>query len=230
MNLRGLLALVVGAGLAALGCGSETLHGGGQGGSSGPAGAKGGANGGASGVGGAGGRPADGSDGGGCLSDLFVDWLIQSPAGGAVTCDAVHATEVVVNIDGANYPQPCLAGHSSGNQDIVLQQNYAIYEVTINLEDANGDALAVPQTTSISVTSCASYQTPGPAILIVTPPAQQPTGPPVIRDAGGDSSGPVLQGAGPSGGRTSAPRTAPPAARGRARARRRSAPRSSPAQ
>ncbi len=166
MNRGEVLALVLGTGLLALGCGSSTLRGsdGGRGG------------GGAGGSAGAGGGPANGVDGGidgyGCQSDLFVDWQIQSPSGAAVTCDAVHATWVAVNIDGANYPQMCPSGRSSGSQDILLQANYATYEVSVNLEDLNGDALAVPQTTRIDVTSCGSYQTPGPAILVAAPPAQ----------------------------------------------------------
>jgi hypothetical protein len=159
MKLRDGLALLIGTGLAALGCGSNALQGGGggHGGSAGQSGAD---------------ASADSVYGRGCLSDLFVDWQIQNPAAGAVTCDAVHATEVVVNIDGVNYPQTCPAGHSFGNQDIVLQRNDATYFVTVNLEDVNGEALAVPQSTSIDVTSCGSYQTPGPAILVVAPPAQ----------------------------------------------------------
>ena len=110
-------------------------------------------------------------DGDGCQSDLFVDWQIQSPTGAAVTCDAIQATEVVVNIDGASYPQACPSGRSSGRQDILLGQNHATYDLTVNLEDSNGSALAVPQTTTVSVGSCGSYERPGPAILVVTPPA-----------------------------------------------------------
>ena len=160
MNRGGVLALLssmfLGTGLAALGCGSDTLHG------------KDGGRGGAGGSG-----AADGDiDGGGCLSDLFVDWQIQSPTGAAVTCDAAKAAQVIVSIDGVNYPQVCPSGRSSGNQDLVLQANYATYDVTVNLEDINGAALAVPQATAIDVTSCGSYETPGPAILIVTPPTQ----------------------------------------------------------
>ena len=114
----------------------------------------------------------NGGYGYGCQSDLYVDWQIQNPAGGAVTCAAAGAASVVINIDGVNYPQTCVANKSFGNQDIILQQNYASYNVTVNLEDASGNALAVPQTTSVNVTSCGSYQTPGAALLVVTPPAQ----------------------------------------------------------
>jgi hypothetical protein len=114
----------------------------------------------------------NGGYGYGCQSDLFVDWQIQNPAGGAVTCAAAGAASVVINIDGASYPQTCLPNKSFGSQDIVLQQNYASYNITVNLEDANGNALAVPQTTSIDVAACDSYQTPGPALLVVTPPTQ----------------------------------------------------------
>ena len=166
MNRGEVLALVLGTGLVALGCGSSTLRGsdGGRGG------------GGTGGSAGAGGGPANGVDGGidggGCQSDLFVDWQIQSPSGAAVTCDAVHATQVVVNIDGANYPQICPSGRSSGSQDIILQANYATYDVSVHLEDLSGNVLGVPQATMVDVASCGSYQTPGPATLVASPPAQ----------------------------------------------------------
>ncbi len=114
----------------------------------------------------------NGGYGYGCQSDLYVDWQIQNVAGGSVTCDAINPAQVVIDIDGAKYPQTCPAGYSFGNQDILLQSNYASYNVTVNLEDMNGNALAVPQTTKIDVTSCGSYATPGPAILVVTPPTQ----------------------------------------------------------
>lgn len=112
----------------------------------------------------------NGGYGYGCQSDLYVDWQIQNVAGGSVTCDAINPAQVVIDIDGAKYPQTCPAGYSYGNQDIVLQSNYATYNVTVNLDDMNGNPLAVPQTTTIQVTSCGSYVTPGPAILVVTPP------------------------------------------------------------
>ena len=114
----------------------------------------------------------NGGYGYGCQSDLYVDWQIQNVAGGSVTCDAINPAQVVIDIDGAKYPQTCPAGYSYGNQDILLQSNYASYNVTVNLEDMNGNALAVPQTTKIDVAACGSYATPGPAILVVTPPAQ----------------------------------------------------------
>ena len=84
---------------------------------------------------------------------IVVDWQIQSATGAAVTCAAIHAAEVVVNIDGASYPQACSSGLSSGGQDILLQENYAAYQVTVNLVDVNGNVLAVPQI-MIAVTSC----------------------------------------------------------------------------
>jgi hypothetical protein len=114
----------------------------------------------------------NGGYGYGCQSDLYVDWQIQNVAGGSVTCDAINPAQVVIDIDGAKYPQTCPAGYSYGNQDIVLASNYASYNVTVNLNDMNGNPLAVPQTTTIQVTSCGSYATPGPAILIVTPPTR----------------------------------------------------------
>jgi hypothetical protein len=114
----------------------------------------------------------NGGYGYGCQSDLYVDWQIQNVAGGAVTCDAINPAQVVIDIDGVKYPQTCPAGYSYGNQDILLQANYASYNVTVNLDDMNGTPLAVPQTTKITVTTCGSYATPGPAILVVTPPTQ----------------------------------------------------------
>src|SRR5437764_4745880 len=110
-------------------------------------------------------NPNDGY-GYGCQSDLVVDWQIQNVAGGSVTCDAINPAQVVIDIDGAKYPQICPAGYSYGSQDIVLQQNYASYNVTVNLEDMNGNALAVPQTTSVNVAACGTYYTPRPALLI----------------------------------------------------------------
>lgn len=114
----------------------------------------------------------NGGYGYGCQSDLVVNWQIQNPAGGAVTCDAINPAQVVIDIDGVKYPQNCPAGFSYGDQDIALQTNYATYDVTVNLEDMNGNPLAVPQTTNVNVASCGTYYTPGPAILVVTPPAQ----------------------------------------------------------
>jgi hypothetical protein len=115
---------------------------------------------------------SDGSYGYGCQSDLVVDWQIQNVAGGSVTCDAINPAQVVIDIDGVKYPQICPAGYSYGDQDILLQQNYASYSVTVNLEDMNGTALAVPQVTNVNVASCGTYYTPGPALLVVTLPAQ----------------------------------------------------------
>lgn len=114
----------------------------------------------------------NGGYGGGCQSDLFVDWQIQNAAGGSVTCDAINPAQVVIDIDGVKYPQPCPAGYSYGNQTILLQEDYATYNVTVNLEDMNGNPLAIPQSTKINVTRCDDYATPGPAILVVTPPTQ----------------------------------------------------------
>ena len=114
----------------------------------------------------------NGGYGYGCQSDLFVDWQIQNVQGGSVTCDAINPAQVVIDIDGAKYPQTCPTGYSYGSQDILLQQNYASYNVTVNLEDMNGTALAVPQTTKVDVGTCGTYYTPGPAVLVVTLPAQ----------------------------------------------------------
>ncbi len=106
--------------------------------------------------------------GAGCQSDLWVDWQIQNSAGGFVTCDAAGGATVVTTIDGVPYPQICPAGFSYGQQDIPLQSNYASYNVTVNLEDSSGTSLA-QQSTTVSVTYCSTYYTPGPAPLVITP-------------------------------------------------------------
>ncbi|HLK89789.1 MAG TPA: hypothetical protein VKZ18_07840 [Polyangia bacterium] len=107
-----------------------------------------------------------------CQSDLYVPWQIENPAGGPVTCDAAGAATVVIDVDGTKYPQTCPPALAYGSQDILLQANYATYDVTVNLYDQGGNALAVPQTVSVNVQSCGSYTTPGAATLVVTPPAQ----------------------------------------------------------
>ncbi len=107
-----------------------------------------------------------------CQSDLYVPWQIENPAGGPVTCDGAGAATVVIDVDGAKYPQTCPPAMSYGSQDILLQANYSTYDVTVNLYDQGGNALAVPQTVSVNVQSCGSYTTPGAALLVVTPPAQ----------------------------------------------------------
>jgi hypothetical protein len=109
--------------------------------------------------------------GSGCQSILEVDWQIQNSAGGFVTCDAAGAATVVITIDGVNYPQMCQAGFSYGYKDIPLQSNYASYNVTVNLEDAGGIPLAPQVATTIDVTYCSTYYTPGPAPLVVQTPS-----------------------------------------------------------
>ncbi|HEY4185133.1 MAG TPA: hypothetical protein VGP07_08700 [Polyangia bacterium] len=106
----------------------------------------------------------------GCQSDLWVDWQIQNSSGGLVTCDAAGAATVLITIDGAPYPQMCQAGFSFGKQDIPLQSNYASYDVTVNLEDAAGTSLAQVSTT-VNITYCGTYYTPGPAPLVVQTPS-----------------------------------------------------------
>jgi hypothetical protein len=108
--------------------------------------------------------------GSGCQSILEVDWQIQNPAGGFVTCDAAGAATVVITIDGVDYPQMCQAGFSYGYKDIPLQSNYASYNVTVNLEDSGGISLAQVSTT-IDITYCSTYYTPGPAPLVVQTPS-----------------------------------------------------------
>jgi hypothetical protein len=108
--------------------------------------------------------------GSGCQSILEVDWQIQNPSGGFVTCDAAGAATVVITIDGINYPQMCKPGFSYGYQDIPLQSNYASYDVTVNLDDPLGNPLAPQVQTTIDVSYCSTYFTPGPAPLVVQTP------------------------------------------------------------
>lgn len=115
-----------------------------------------------------------------CAPDLFVDWQIQNPMGGLVTCGGAGAATVVVDIDGVTYPQVCPAGRSYGSEDIPLQSSDAQYDVKVSLQDPTGAPLAVPQETTVNVQACSTYATPGPAILVVnlsTPstPATSPT-------------------------------------------------------
>jgi hypothetical protein len=110
--------------------------------------------------------PGYGAD---CQSDLWVDWQIQNSSGGLVTCDAAGAATVLTTIDGAPYPQMCQAGFAFGKQDIPLQTNYATYDVTVDLEDSAGTSLAQVSTT-VNITYCGTYYTPGPAPLVVSTP------------------------------------------------------------
>lgn len=111
--------------------------------------------------------------GAGCQSDLWVDWQIQNPSGGLVTCDAAGAATVVTTIDGVPYPQMCPVGLAFGKQDIPLQSNYASYNVTVDLEDSAGTSLAQVSTT-VDITYCGTYYTPGPAPLVVPMPSPSP--------------------------------------------------------
>ena len=105
-----------------------------------------------------------------CQSILEVDWQIQNQSGGFVTCDGAGAATVVITIDGVNYPQMCKPGFSYGYQDIPLQSNYASYNVTVNLDDPVGTSLAQVSTT-VNITYCGTYYTPGPAPLVVQTPS-----------------------------------------------------------
>jgi hypothetical protein len=106
-----------------------------------------------------------------CQSDLYVPWQIQNPAGAAVTCGSAGAATVVIDINGSKYPQSCTSSLSYGSNDLLLPANNSTYDVTVSLYDADGNALAVPQEVTIGVGGCGSYQTPGPALLVVTPPS-----------------------------------------------------------
>lgn len=107
-----------------------------------------------------------------CQSALYIPWQIQNPAGGAVTCGAAGAATVVIDINGSKYPQNCTSSLSYGSDDLVLPSNNANYNVTVNLYDADGNPLAVPQMVTVGIGGCGSYTTPGPALLVVTPPTQ----------------------------------------------------------
>ena len=79
---------------------------------------------------------------------------------------------MVITIDGVNYPQMCKPGFSYGYQDIPLQSNYASYNVTVNLDDPAGNPLAPQVATTVDVSYCSTYYTPGPAPLVVQTPTQ----------------------------------------------------------
>jgi hypothetical protein len=102
-----------------------------------------------------------------CQPDLFVDWQIQTSTGAPVTCDGAGASTVVITIDGVDYTQVCPAGLTYGYRDIPLQASYAGYNVTVNLYDATGNKLAPEQTSTVNINACGSYQTYGPAPLVV---------------------------------------------------------------
>ena len=107
--------------------------------------------------------------GGGFGPDLFVDWQIQNSAGAPVTCAGAGAATVVVTVDKVNYPQTCVATQSGSSVDVPLQGS-GTYDVTVSLYDATGNSIAPAQSISVSVSSCGSYSTPSPALLVVSPP------------------------------------------------------------
>lgn len=107
--------------------------------------------------------------GGGFGPDLFVDWQIQNSAGAPVTCAGAGAATVVVTVDKVTYPQTCVADQSGSSVDVPLQGS-GTYDVTVSLYDATGNSIAPAQSISVSVSSCGSYATPSPALLVVSPP------------------------------------------------------------
>jgi hypothetical protein len=106
--------------------------------------------------------------GGGCSTDLFVDWQIQNSTGAPVTCDGAGAATVLVTIDSASYPQTCVSTDSSGFIDPLLQGT-GTYNVTVALFDDKGNSLAPAQSISLDINGCGSFKTPGPAVLVVSP-------------------------------------------------------------
>jgi len=115
--------------------------------------------------------PGSGSGyGGGCAPDLFIDWQIQNSAGAPVTCAGAGAATVMVTVDTVNYPQICVPGQNTNFYDAILQGT-GTYNVTVGLYDAGGVSLAPAQSISLDISSCGSYQTPSPALLVVSPPA-----------------------------------------------------------
>jgi hypothetical protein len=107
--------------------------------------------------------------GGTCSPDLFIDWQIQNSSGAPVTCGGAGAATVQVTIDGAPYPQPCVSGDSTGNIDPLLQGT-GTYNVTVALFDAQGNSVAPAQSISVDINGCGSFETPSPALLVVSPP------------------------------------------------------------
>ena len=106
--------------------------------------------------------------GGGCQTDLFVDWQIQNSTGAPVTCAGAGAATVQVTIDSTPYPQTCVSTDSSNFVDLPLQGT-GTYSVTVGLFDDKGSSLAAAQSISLDVNGCGSFQTPGPALLVVSP-------------------------------------------------------------
>jgi hypothetical protein len=110
----------------------------------------------------------NGYGGSGCSPDLFVDWQIQNSTGAPVTCTGAGAATVLVTIDSAPYPQKCVPSDSTGFIDPFLQGT-GTYNVTVALFDDQGNSLAPAQSVSLDINSCGSFQTPGPAVLVVSP-------------------------------------------------------------
>jgi hypothetical protein len=110
----------------------------------------------------------NGYGGGGCSPDLFVDWQIQNSTGAPVTCGGAGAATVLVTIDSAPYPQPCVSTESTGHIDPFLTGT-GTYNVTVALFDAQGNSLAPAQSISLDINGCGSFDTPSPAVLVVSP-------------------------------------------------------------
>lgn len=121
-----------------------------------------------------------GPDGGGgyyggeCLPTLYIDYEIQNAGGAPVTCAGAGAVSVQATVDGVMFPQSCPSGSSFGQIAVPLQ-GLGTYNATVNLFDAQGNALAPAQSSSFNITSCGDTEPSTPAILVVTPPGAAST-------------------------------------------------------
>lgn len=119
--------------------------------------------------------PDDGYGGGGsCLPNLFIDYELENAAGAPVTCAGAGAVTVQATVDGTMFPVSCAPGSSFGTIEVPLQ-GLGIYNASVNVFDAKGNALAAAQTSQFNITSCGDTETQSPAILVVVPAAASST-------------------------------------------------------
>jgi hypothetical protein len=85
-----------------------------------------------------------------------------------VTCAGAGAATVLVTIDSTPYPQTCVSTESTGHIDPFLQGS-GTYNVTVALFDDQGNSLAPAQSISLDINGCGSFETPSPAVLVVSP-------------------------------------------------------------
>ncbi len=112
--------------------------------------------------------------GGGCSPNLIVDYEIQDSAGGPVTCATAGGYTVQANVDGYLFTTPCPADASAGSITVPLQ-GLGTYDVSVNVFDSHGTALASPQTSAFNITTCGDTETQTPAIFVVSPAAPSGT-------------------------------------------------------